>query len=200
MTSRSDASFTIAPAQPADVPDLHDLIRELAEYERLTRLCVSTPADLDAALFGARPAAEALIARLDADSQDAAGFALFFHTYSTFLGRRSLWLEDLFVRPQVRGAGLGRRLLTSLAATARARGCGRFEWAVLDWNRGAIGFYESLGAEVLPDWRVARVTGTALADLAAGDVPVAGGRASAEASAGAGTGSGIAVSKDRGRA
>ena len=135
MTSRNDASFTIAPAQPADVPDLHELIRELAEYERLTQLCVSTPADLDAALFGERPAAEALIARLDADSQDAAGFALFFHTYSTFLGRRSLWLEDLFVRPQFRGAGLGRRLLTSLAATAQARGCGRFEWAVLDWNR-----------------------------------------------------------------
>ena len=168
MTSRSDASFTIAPAQPADVPDLHDLIRELAEYERLTRLCVSTPADLDAALFGARPAAEALIARLDADSQETAGFALFFHTYSTFLGRRSLWLEDLYVRPRFRGAGLGRRLLTSLAAIARTRGCGRFEWVVLDWNRSAVGFYESLGAQVLPDWRIARVTGAELEALADG--------------------------------
>ena len=175
MTSPNDASFTIAPAQPADVPDLHELVRELAEYEQLTRLCVSTPADLDAALFGARPAAEALIARLDADSQEAAGFALFFHTYSTFLGRRSLWLEDLFVRPRFRGAGLGRRLLTSLAATARTRGCGRFEWLVLDWNRSAIGFYESLGAQVLPDWRIARVTGADLAALAAGAVGPASG-------------------------
>ena len=93
---------------------------------------------------------------------------MFFHTYSTFLGRPSLWLEDLFVRPQFRGAGLGRRLLTTLAATARARGCGRFEWSVLDWNANAIGFYESLGARVLPDWRIARVTGSALQDLAAG--------------------------------
>ena len=200
MTSRNDASFKIAPAQPADVPDLHDLIRELAEYERLTPLCVSTPADLDAALFGARPAAEALIARLDADSQEAAGFALFFHTYSTFLGRRSLWLEDLFVRPRFRGAGLGRRLLTSLAATALTRGCGRFEWVVLDWNRSAIGFYESLGAKVLPDWRIARVTGAALVGLAAGGLAVAGDHPLVGESAGAGAGSGTPGSEDRERA
>ncbi len=168
MTHTSEISFTIEPARPSDVADLHQLIGELADYERLTHLCVSTPADLDAALFGERPVAEALIARLEANSQVAAGFALFFHTYSTFLGRRSLWLEDLFVRPHFRGAGLGRRLLTTLAATAQQRGCGRFEWSVLDWNENAIGFYESLGARVLPDWRIARVTGEALEELAAG--------------------------------
>jgi GNAT superfamily N-acetyltransferase len=168
MMYANGVSFTIAQARREDVQDLHRLVRELAEYERLTDLCVSTAADLEVALFGERPVAEALIARLDGNSQETAGFALFFHTYSTFLGRPSLWLEDLFVRPQYRGAGLGRRLLTTLAATARTRGCGRFEWSVLDWNATAIGFYESLGARVLPDWRIARVTGSALQDLAAG--------------------------------
>jgi GNAT superfamily N-acetyltransferase len=168
MTPPNQNSFTIGQARPSDVADLHRLIVELAEYERLTHLCVSTEADLEAALFGDRPVAEALIARLEANSQVAVGFALFFHTYSTFLGRRSLWLEDLFVRPQFRGAGLGRRLLTMLAATAQQRGCGRFEWSVLDWNENAIGFYESLGARVLPDWRIARMTGDALSQLAAG--------------------------------
>lgn len=168
MTRTDQVSFTIEPARPSDIPDLHRLIGELAEYERLTDLCVATPADLEAALFGERPVAEALIARLDAVSQVAAGFALFFHNYSTFLGRRGLWLEDLFVRPQFRRAGLGRQFLTALAAIAQLRGCGRFEWSVLDWNANAIGFYESLGARVLPDWRIARVTGEALEELAAG--------------------------------
>ncbi len=160
--------FRITRASPDDVPDLQALVRSLADYERLGHLCTSTEADLAEALFGPHPAAEALIARLDADSQICAGFALFFHTYSTFLGRRSLWLEDLFVRPEHRGAGLGRQFLVSLAALARQRNCGRFEWAVLDWNRAAVGFYESLGATVLPDWRIARVTGEALARLAGG--------------------------------
>lgn len=168
MTPPNEIAFTIEQARPSDVADLHRLIGELAEYERLTHLCVSTPADLEAALFGERPVAEALIARLEENSQVVAGFALFFHTYSTFLGRRSLWLEDLFVRPQFRGAGLGRRLLTTLATTAQQRGCGRFEWSVLDWNADAISFYESLGARLLPDWRIARVTGEALEELAAG--------------------------------
>ena len=158
-------SFVIREARADDVADLHDLVRSLAEYERLTQICVSTQADLADALFGPRPAAEALIARVDGNSQMCAGFALFFHTYSTFLGRRSLWLEDLFVRPEHRGAGLGRALLVALAGLARERGCGRFEWAVLDWNAPAIRFYESLGATVLPDWRIARVTGDALARL-----------------------------------
>lgn len=159
--------FRIAFAEPRDVPDLHTLIRGLADYERLIDLCVSTPADIEAALFGAHPAAEALIAREAGESGQAAGFALFFHTFSTFRGRRSLWLEDLFVRPEMRGGGLGRALLLELAALARDRGCARFEWAVLDWNATAIAFYERQGAVVLPDWRIARVTGEALETLAA---------------------------------
>lgn len=160
--------FRILPATPGDVPSLHALVRALAEYERLSDICTSTEADLHAALFGPRPVAEALIARLDENSQVAAGFALFFHTYSTFLGRPSLWLEDLFVRPEHRGAGIGHALIRALATIAAGRGCGRFEWAVLDWNKSAIRFYESLGAAVLPDWRIVRVTGDALVRLARG--------------------------------
>ena len=164
--SSNDRSFRIRSATPADVPDLHALIRGLAEYERLSDICVSTEDDLASALFGEIPAAEALIARPDGNTEVCAGFALFFHTYSTFLGRRSLWLEDLFVKPEFRGAGLGRQLLKALAALAKDRRCGRFEWAVLDWNAPAIRFYQSLGATILPDWRIARVTGDALARLA----------------------------------
>ncbi|HSC23251.1 MAG TPA: GNAT family N-acetyltransferase [Casimicrobiaceae bacterium] len=149
-----------------DVADLQRLVRALADYERLSALCMSTEADLEAALFGPQPAAEALIARVGAKSHECAGFALFFHTYSTFLGRRSLWLEDLFVMPAHRHLGIGRALLVRLASLARERGCGRFEWAVLDWNAPAIAFYEGLGAKILPDWRIARVTGDALERLA----------------------------------
>ncbi len=158
--------FTIAAATPADVPEIHALIRALAEYERLTPICISTEADIARALFGPHPAAEVLIARKAQNPAPAAGFALFFHTFSTFLGRPSLWLEDLFVRPEHRSAGLGRALLAALARLARERDCGRFEWAVLDWNAPAIRFYEGLGAAVLPDWRIARVTGDALVQLA----------------------------------
>jgi GNAT superfamily N-acetyltransferase len=158
-------AFSIAHATPADVSEIHALVRALADYERLETACVSTEADLREALFGSRPAAEALIVRNSEISMPAAGFALFFHTFSTFLGRRSLWLEDLFVRPEHRDAGIGRALLTALADIARERGCGRFEWAVLDWNESAIRFYEGLGAVVLPDWRIARVTGGALERL-----------------------------------
>ena len=161
-------SFSIDRATEADVDELHRMVRELAEFEHLAHLCVSTASDLGQALFGPRPVAEALIGRLNDKSEVIAGFALFFHTYSTFLGRPSLWLEDVFVRPTHRGRGLGRRFLTELAVIARDRGCGRFEWAVLDWNQPAIRFYESLGASVLPDWRVARLTGEALARLAGG--------------------------------
>ena len=164
----SRGGVRIVAATQHDIADLHRLVRALAEYERLTALCTSTEADLRDALFGAHPVAEALIARLDANSEICIGFALFFHTYSTFLGRRSLWLEDLFVEPAHRGRGAGKALLGALARIARNRGCGRFEWAVLDWNAPAIRFYESLGARVLPDWRIARVTGDALARLADG--------------------------------
>jgi GNAT superfamily N-acetyltransferase len=159
--------FTIAKAASGDAGDIHALVRALADYEKLDAACISTVADIDQALFGAQPAAEALLARKIGNSQSAVGFALFFHTFSTFLGRRSLWLEDLFVRPEHRGAGIGRALLTELARIARDRQCGRFEWAVLDWNQSAIRFYEALGAVVLPDWRIARVTGAALERLAA---------------------------------
>jgi hypothetical protein len=161
--------FRITPATPGDVPGLQALIRDLAEYERLRDICTSSERELADALFGPHPAAEALIARLEANPQVYIGFALFFHTYSTFLGRRSLWLEDLYVRPDHRRSGVGRGLLVSVAELARERDCGRFEWAVLDWNEPAIRFYESLGAQVLPDWRIARVTGDALERLATGD-------------------------------
>ncbi len=160
MTARE---YSIVAATPADVPDLLAMIRALAEYENLSHLVVATEASVGEALFGTRPAAEALIARERGENGIAAGFALFFHTFSTFLGRRGLWLEDLFVYPAARGKGLGRDLLARLAAIARARDCGRFEWAVLDWNTPAIGFYEAMGATLLPDWRIARVTGEALA-------------------------------------
>jgi GNAT superfamily N-acetyltransferase len=144
------------------------MIRALADYEKLAHLCVGTEEQLSASLFGPRPAAEVLIATIDGAP---AGFALFFHTFSTFLARRGLWLEDLFVYPEHRGAGVGRALLQSVAAVARSRDCGRFEWAVLDWNEPAIGFYERLGATLLPDWRICRVVGPALDRLAgsAGD-------------------------------
>lgn len=161
------AAPVIRPALPGDVPDLLALIRALAEYEKLTHLVVTDEAALSAALFGPQPAAEALIALDAGQSGQVAGFALFFHTFSTFLGRRGLWLEDLFVLPAQRGKGLGRALLTHLAGIARERGCGRFEWSVLDWNTPAIGFYERMGATLLPEWRIARVTGDALARFGA---------------------------------
>lgn len=168
-TPANAALFTVGFATPGDVPDLMRMIRALADYERLAHLVVADESRLRSALFGERPVAEALIAREGTESGAAAGFALFFHTFSTFLGQPGLWLEDLFVEPAHRGRGIGRRLLTELAALARARGCGRFEWAVLDWNTPAIGFYEQMGATLLPDWRIARVTGKALEEFGRGD-------------------------------
>ena len=158
--------FIIREAGPHDVPAIAAMIRALAEYEKLSHLCVSTEADLHRALFGGKPAAEVLIATA---GEIPVGFALFFHTFSTFLARRGLWLEDLFVYPDQRGRGIGGALLRRLAAIARARDCGRFEWAVLDWNTPAIGFYERLGATVMADWRIVRVTGDALQRMAATD-------------------------------
>ena len=166
--SVNERSFRITPAAAADVLGLHELIVGLATYEGLADICVATPEDLTRALFGDARCAEALIARLDANPEVIAGFALFFQTYSTFLGRPTLWLEDLFVRAEHRGNGVGAGLLRALAAIAVDRRCGRFEWTVLDWNATAIRFYQSLGAAVLPDWRIARVTGDALARLAEG--------------------------------
>ncbi len=155
----------ITQARETDVPLVLALINELATYERLQHEVVATEASLEAALFGARPGAEAVIARIDGEP---AGFALYFHNFSTFLGRRGLYLEDLFVRPVYRGRAVGRSLLMHLARLAVERGCGRFEWAVLDWNQPAREFYESLGAEANPAWINYRVTGAALQRLATG--------------------------------
>jgi GNAT superfamily N-acetyltransferase len=161
-------AFEIRPATAADVHAVHEMIGLLADYERLSHLNIASEADLAAALFGDRPAAEVLIASINGTS---AAFALFFHNFSTFLGRRGLWLEDLFVRPEFRRQGCAKALLHALAQLARERGCGRFEWAVLDWNAPAIDFYRSLGATVLPDWRIVRVVGPALETLAGGAAP-----------------------------
>jgi len=155
----------LRPATIADVPLILELIRGLAEYERLPHEVVATEDGLRASLFGPLPAAEVVIAEHDGT---AAGFALFCHNYSTFLGRRGLWLEDLFVRPAYRGEGIGRALLIHLAEVAVARECGRLEWSVLDWNASAIGFYRSLGAVAMDDWTTFRVMGDALRRLAAG--------------------------------
>jgi GNAT superfamily N-acetyltransferase len=157
------AGLAIRPATPADVPAIHAMIAALAEFEQLSHLYVASEADLAAALFAPRPAAEVLVA---ADNGVLAGFALFFHNYSTFLGRRGLWLEDLFVLPAFRRRGCAQALLRALAGIAVDRRCGRFEWAVLDWNAPAIAFYRALGAAVLPDWRIVRVVGPALITLA----------------------------------
>jgi GNAT superfamily N-acetyltransferase len=153
----------IRPAVKADAPVILSLIRELAEYERLAHEVTATESDLRESLFGPRPAAEVVIVEWGGET---AGYALFFHNYSTFLGRRGLYLEDLFVRPAFRGRGIGKALLMHLARLAVERGCARFEWAVLDWNEPAIGFYRSLGAVPMTDWRVMRVTGEALTKLA----------------------------------
>ncbi len=157
---------TIRSACREDVPQLLALIRGLAEFEALTHLLEVDEARLASSLFGQRPQAEALLAWQDGAAQ-AAGFALFFHNYSTFLGKPGLYLEDLYVRPEQRGQGIGAALMVELARLALARDCGRFEWSVLDWNIHAQRFYERLGATVMPDWRVVRVTGDALQELAA---------------------------------
>ena len=156
-------NIRIEPAQERDVPLILELIRGLAEYERMSDQVVATEAGLREALFGAQPSAEVIVAYAD---DRPAGFALFFHNFSTFLGRRGLYLEDLFVTPEFRRLGIGRRLLTELARIAVGRGCGRFEWSVLDWNAPAIEFYKRLGARPLDEWTIFRVTGDALTRLA----------------------------------
>lgn len=159
------AALTIAPATAHDVPLILALIRELADYEQLSDQVSATEAALRASLFGERPAAEVLVAR---SGGEPAGFALFFPNYSTFLAKPGIYLEDLFVRTAFRGQGIGKALLASVAALAVARGCGRFEWSVLDWNDPAIGFYRRLGARPLDDWTMFRIAGAELAALAAG--------------------------------
>ncbi len=158
------SNFTIEYAKVDDVPIILRLIRDLAEYERAPNEVVATEEGLREVLFGERPAAEVLIAR---QSEVPVGFALFFQNFSTWLGRPGLYLEDLFVRPEDRGKGYGRALLLRLAQIAAERGCGRMEWAVLDWNEPAIEFYRTLGATPMKEWTVFRLTRDEIAKLAA---------------------------------
>jgi GNAT superfamily N-acetyltransferase len=155
----------IRAATPADLPAIVGLITELAVFEKLEHLVVVTPESLHPHLFGDRPVAECVVAEVGGT---VVAFALFFTNFSTFLGKPGLYLEDLYVQPAHRGTGLGKALLQHLATLAVARGCGRFEWCVLDWNERAIHFYEAMGATVMPDWRLCRVTGPALTALARG--------------------------------
>ncbi|MEP6955808.1 MAG: GNAT family N-acetyltransferase [Chthoniobacterales bacterium] len=147
----------------ADIPLLLQLIRELAEYERAPNDVVATEAGLEEVLLGEKPAAEVLLAT---EEGEAVGFAVYFFNFSTWLGRAGLYLEDLFVRPESRGKGYGRALLVRLAQIAQERGCGRMEWAVLDWNEPAIGFYKALGAKPMDEWTTFRLTGEGIAALA----------------------------------
>jgi GNAT superfamily N-acetyltransferase len=161
-------SFSIRPAQKSDVPAILQLIRDLAEYERAPNEAVATAENLEEALFGERPAAEVLLGE---ENGEPVCFALFFYNFSTWLGRRGLYLEDLFVRPDVRGKGYGRALLVRLAQIAREQGCGRMEWAVLDWNEPAIQFYRKLGARPNEEWTIFRLTRDGIASLAEAPVP-----------------------------
>jgi GNAT superfamily N-acetyltransferase len=156
-------SISIRPATEPDLPLILGFIRDLAVYERLENQLVATETDLKAALFGERPYAEVIFACLDGAP---VGFALYFHNFSTFLGKPGIYLEDLFVRPEARGLGIGRRLLGWLARTTLERGCARLDWAVLDWNEPSIGFYRSLGAVAQGDWTTYRLAGAALERLA----------------------------------
>ena len=156
-------TITIRDTTPADTGTILRFVRELAEYEREPDAVKATEADFERMLFGPRPYAEAVIAEEDGTPL---GFALFFHTFSTWEGRPGLYLEDLYVTPQARGKGVGKRLLSHLAKIAVTRGCTRFEWSVLDWNEPAIRFYRSLGAVPMDEWTVNRVTGDALVALA----------------------------------
>lgn len=159
-------ALDIRPAVRDDVALLLELIGELADYERLRDEVVADAALLERHLFGERPVAEAAVAELDGE---AVGYALFFPTFSTFLGRPGMWLEDLFVRPARRGAGVGRALLVHVAQLAVARGCGRLEWSALDWNEPALAFYRGLGARRASEWQLHRLDGTALSAVAALD-------------------------------
>ncbi|MGQ5521768.1 GNAT family N-acetyltransferase [Chitinimonas sp. PSY-7] len=159
--------FTTRQAKPGDAPALHELVCALAEYEKLTHLCTGNAEQLHEHLWGAKPYAEALIAEVDkGDVPYAVGFALYFHNYSSFLTKPGLYLEDLFVLPEYRRNGIGEALFREVAIKAVERDCGRFEWAVLDWNAPALSFYRKLGATVMPDWRICRATGSIIRCMA----------------------------------
>ena len=155
--------ISVRAATRADVPLILSLIKELAEYERLSHEVVADERRLSHWLFGDAPKAEALIGEIDGQG---AGFALFFHNFSTFLAKPGIYLEDLYIRPAYRGHGCGKALLTHIARLALERGCGRYEWSVLDWNQRAIDFYQALGAKPMNDWTIMRVTGEALEKMA----------------------------------
>lgn len=154
-----NTSHTLRPATQADLSAIVGLITELADFEKLTHMVVVTPESLEPHLFGPKPVAEAVVGEVDGQ---VVAFALFFTNFSTFLGQPGLYLEDLYVQPAHRGTGLGKALLAHLGALAVARGCGRFEWSVLDWNQPAIDFYRAMGATVMPEWRICRLAGPAL--------------------------------------
>ena len=160
--------YQLRPAEPRDVPAIVGLITELAEFEQLAHLLQLTPDSLAPHLFGERPVVESVVAE---SAGVVVGFALFFTNFSTFLARPGLYLEDLYVQPAFRGAGIGKALLGHLGALALARNCGRFEWSVLDWNENAIRFYEKMGATVMPEWRICRVAGSAMQVFAAPAAP-----------------------------
>jgi GNAT superfamily N-acetyltransferase len=162
-TQSPTIELSIRPACIEDCGLILSLIRELADYEKLLHEVVADISSLEHTLFGDKPYAEVIIAEYE---NEAVGFALYFHNYSTFLGKPGLYLEDLYVRPHMRGRGFGKKLLAYLASVALSRDCGRLEWWVLDWNQPAIDFYQSLGAEAMQDWTVNRLTGKALKDLA----------------------------------
>jgi GNAT superfamily N-acetyltransferase len=157
------SNLNIRPARPEDVASIMAMIRELAVFEKLEHLVVADEAMLHEELFGAKPGVEGIVGE---EAGEVVTYALFFHNFSTFLCKKGLYLEDLYVKQNRRGAGYGKQMLAALARIAVERQCGRFEWSVLDWNVNAIKFYEQMGADVLPDWRVCRVTGPALAALA----------------------------------
>ena len=163
MASTAPQLLSIRPASELDVPIILRFIQKLADYEKLSHEVVATEAGLRHYLFGARPMAEVSLAYW---AGEAVGFALFFHNFSTFLGRPGIYLEDLFVEPEHRGKGIGKALLVHLARLAMERGCGRLEWSVLDWNEPSIQFYRKLGAIAKDDWTIYRVTGDALQRLA----------------------------------
>ncbi|HBZ06202.1 MULTISPECIES: GNAT family N-acetyltransferase [Massilia] len=161
MTSATH--FSIRPAEPADISHIHSMIVELAVFEKLEHMVVATEELLHEGLFGTKPSCEAIVGE---ENGEVVAFALFFHNFSTFLTKKGLYLEDLYVRQSHRGKGYGTQLLARLAQLAVERNCGRFEWSVLDWNEPAINFYKAMGAQILPDWRICRVTGESLDYLA----------------------------------
>ena len=161
MTSATH--FSIRPAEPSDITHIHSMIVELAVFEKLEHMVVATEELLHEGLFGTKPSCEAIVGE---ENGEVVAFALFFHNFSTFLTKKGLYLEDLYVRQSHRGKGYGTQLLARLAQLAVERNCGRFEWSVLDWNEPAINFYKAMGAEILPDWRICRVTGESLDYLA----------------------------------